>query len=68
LNSNRIRVLLNCYCNSAADIKLKLLIFHSLKKGILEDWVFSEFSTPKYGVLGIKTLAKEEILLDNILK
>jgi len=62
LNSNRMGILLNCYCNSAADIELKLLIFHGLEKGVLEDWVFREFSTLKHRILSIKTLAK--VILD----
>jgi hypothetical protein len=57
-----MRILLNYYCNSAVDIKLKLLVFYSLEKGVLEDWVFRKFSTPKYRILSIKTLAREEIL------
>jgi hypothetical protein len=52
-------ILLDCHCNSAVDIKLKLLIFHGLKKGVLEDWMFREFSTPKYRILSIKTLANK---------
>jgi hypothetical protein len=39
-----MRILLDCYCNSAVDIKLKLLVFHGLKKGVLEDWVLKTAS------------------------
>jgi hypothetical protein len=52
-----MRILLNCYSNSTTDIKLKLLIFYRLEKGIPEDWVFREFCTPKYRILSMKTLA-----------
>jgi hypothetical protein len=51
LNSNGMRILLNCYSDSVVDIKLKLLVFCSLEKGVLEDWVFREFRTPKYSVI-----------------
>jgi hypothetical protein len=53
-----MRILLNCYCSSATDIKLKLLVFRSLEKGILEDWVLREFCTPKYRILSNKNISK----------
>ena len=57
MNSNRIRILLNYYFNSIVDIKLKLLVFYSLEKGISKDWVVEEFYTPKYRILSIIVLA-----------
>ena len=54
-----MRILLNCYSNSSMDIKIKLLVFYSLEKGVLEDRVCRKFSAPKYRILGIKTLAYE---------
>ncbi len=61
MNSNRIRILLDYYCNYTMYIKLKLLVFCSLEKGILEDWVFREFCMPEYRIL-IKILARRDIV------